>query len=116
MNTFIFSSSRITRSLVYNIEYVLNINIDKPILLISGKEDPVGDMSESVKKLYAFYTDTVGVNSVDLILYDGVRHEYFNDTSREKAFEKVQRSMAKFGSDSLERFNAMWSFFTFRSF
>ena len=35
---------------------------------------------------------------------------------KEKAFEKVQRSMAKFGSDSLERFNVLWSFFTFRSF
>lgn len=74
---------------LYKRKNYLNINIDKPILLISGKEDPVGDMSESVKKLYAFYTDTVGVNSVDLILYDGVRHEYFNDTSRENAFEKV---------------------------
>ena len=35
---------------------------------------------------------------------------------KEKSFEAVQRSMAKFGADSLARFNAMWAFFTFRSF
>ena len=30
---------------------------------------------------------------------------------KEKSFEKVQRSMAKFGEESLARFNAMWAFF-----
>ena len=33
---------------------------------------------------------------------------------KEKSFEAVQRSMAKFGSASLERFNAMWDFFDFK--
>lgn len=33
----------------------------------------------------------------------------------EKDFAAVQRSMAKFGSASLERFNALWDFFSFRS-
>lgn len=34
---------------------------------------------------------------------------------KEKSFDAVQRSMAKFGAASLERFNALWAFFTFRS-
>jgi uncharacterized protein len=32
----------------------------------------------------------------------------------EKNFSAVQRSMAKFGTESSERFNQMWEFFTFR--
>ena len=33
----------------------------------------------------------------------------------EKKFEAVRRSMAKFGTESLERFDRMWDFFSFRS-
>ena len=61
------------------------IDLNKPILLISGKDDPVGEYGKSVDKLYEFYAENVGVKSVKKILYDGVRHEYLNDISREKA-------------------------------
>jgi uncharacterized protein len=33
----------------------------------------------------------------------------------EKTFEAVRRSMAKFGQESLDRFEKMWDFFSFRS-
>ncbi len=33
MNIFVFSSSRITRAVVFNIEYVLNVSIDNIIVL-----------------------------------------------------------------------------------
>ncbi|MBQ7374037.1 MAG: alpha/beta hydrolase [Clostridia bacterium] len=66
-----------------------NVPTDKPILLIAGRQDPVGDMGVSVKKLEKFYLETVGVKSLETVLYDGVRHEYFNDTSRDASFEKV---------------------------
>ena len=33
----------------------------------------------------------------------------------EKSFEKVRRSMAKFGDASLARFDNLWAFFNFRS-
>ncbi len=74
---------------LYKKKNYLKINTDKPLLLISGGQDPVGDMGESVKKLYAFYADTVGVKAIDCVLYDGVRHEYFNDTSKQRAFDEV---------------------------
>ena len=74
---------------LYKKKNYLNIDTNKPLLLISGSQDPVGDMGESVKKLYSFYTETVGVKEIECVLYDGVRHEYFNDTSKQKAFEKV---------------------------
>ena len=66
-----------------------NINKKTPLLLISGMDDPVGEMGKSVDDLYNFYTQTVGVEKVEKVLFEGVRHEYFNDTSKGEAFEKI---------------------------
>lgn len=74
---------------LYKKKNYTQIDVNKPLLLISGKEDPVGDMGESVLKLKEFYIKTVGVKRVETVMYDGVRHEYFNDTSRADAFAKV---------------------------
>ena len=35
-------------------------------------------------------------------------------TMEEKKFEAVRRSMAKFGTESRDRFDSMWAYFTFR--
>ena len=53
-----------------------------PILLVSGKDDPVGDMGKGVTKAYKAFCD-VGVQDVSMILYDGCRHEILNDSCRE---------------------------------
>ena len=74
---------------LYKKKSIEKIDVDKPILLISGRDDPVGEFGTSVKKLYRFYADKVGVKAVEMVLYDGVRHEYLNDTSRIKAREKI---------------------------
>ena len=54
-----------------------------PILLVSGKQDPVGDMGKGVAKAYRAFCDA-GVQDVSMILYDGCRHEILNDTCREE--------------------------------
>lgn len=54
-----------------------------PVLLISGASDPVGEMGKGVAKMEKLYT-SLGI-SAEKILYDGVRHEYLNDTSRASA-------------------------------
>ena len=74
---------------LYKKKNYVKIDTNKPLLLISGSNDPVGNMGKSVKDLYNFYADTVGVKEVDCVLYEGVRHEYFNDTSKQKAFDAV---------------------------
>ncbi|MBR2968330.1 MAG: alpha/beta hydrolase [Clostridia bacterium] len=63
------------------------LNKDLPLLLIAGKDDPVSEKCKGVDKLEAMYLK-LGV-SVEKVTYDGVRHEYLNDTSREQAFEKI---------------------------
>ena len=69
------------------------IDVNKPILLLSGKDDPVGDYGKSVEKLYDFYVNNVGVKTIKKVFYDGVRHEYLNDISREKAKKAAGREI-----------------------
>lgn len=63
---------------MYKRKLVSNINKTKPILLLCGNKDPVGDMSKSVIKLYDFYKQ-LGLN-VHLKIYPNARHEIFNET------------------------------------
>lgn len=60
------------------------IDKNKPILIMSGDEDPVGSYGKSVKKLFETYKAT-GIKDVTLKLFEGVRHEYLNDISRSEA-------------------------------
>ena len=75
---------------LYKEENYRRIDTTKPILLIAGGEDPVGEKGKSVERLYEFYTQVVGMESVEKVIFDGVRHEYFNDTSKEQAFLAVE--------------------------
>lgn len=68
-------------------------NIEKmpntlPVLFISGSEDQVGDCSKGVKKVFDEYK-SLGMEDVDCILYEGLRHEILNEPSREKVFSDV---------------------------
>lgn len=65
------------------------IDVNKPILIISGKDDPVGSYGKAVEKLYSFYKDKVKVKDVEKIIYDNVRHEYLNDISKEQARKDI---------------------------
>ena len=60
---------------------------DFPVLLIAGDQDPVGEMGKGVLKLEKFYKKQNA--KVETVIYSGVRHEYLNDTSREKAIQKM---------------------------
>ena len=70
---------------IYKKKAYEKIEKSKPVFIISGAEDPVGDYGKLTGKLYDFYVDKVQMESVELKLYDGVRHEYLNDVSREAA-------------------------------
>ena len=66
------------------------IDKNKPILLISGSEDPVGEHSKGVKKVYA-NLKADGAN-VQLRLFDGYRHEILND----HCYDAVAADIVKF--------------------
>lgn len=64
---------------LYTRKYIKNLNNDLPILLISGKDDPVGNMGKGVKKLFNFYKNKAKVKHVSLILFPNSRHEFLNE-------------------------------------
>lgn len=79
---------------LYTNNYKDSLRKDLPLLLAAGKNDPVGDMGKGMKKLYEFYTKEAQMNKVDLLLFDGYRHEFLG----------VEKG-------KLERFNDILNFF-----
>jgi len=59
---------------------------DLPLMIISGENDPVGDMGKGVRKVYKLYTGA-GIVDVTLKLIPGARHELLNETNRKEIFE-----------------------------
>ena len=60
---------------------------DMPTLVVSGAEDPVGGFGKGVRYVY----DNLKKNGarVDLKLYDGARHELFNEINRDEVFKDL---------------------------
>lgn len=52
-----------------------------PLLLISGKDDPVGSMGKGVQQTYDAFRAS-GIEDVTLQLYDGLRHEILNEAAQ----------------------------------
>ena len=59
------------------------VDTEKPILLIAGSDDPVGNYGKGVKEVYDRLVAT-GHKNVSLKLYDGARHEILNETNRDE--------------------------------
>lgn len=57
-----------------------HIDVTKPLLIIAGSQDPVGNYGKGVNKLEKFYVKKVGVKSVTKHLYQDARHEILNES------------------------------------
>ncbi|MBQ6262918.1 MAG: alpha/beta fold hydrolase [Clostridia bacterium] len=64
-----------------------SLNKSKPVLLISGSEDPVGDYGKGVGKVNEMLKDA-GV-PVTYKLYEGARHEILNDISMDEVNKDI---------------------------
>ena len=85
-----------------NIEHVPK---DIPILMASGREDPVGNYGKAVEKVYHRYQDA-GIADITLKLFDNCRHELHNEINREKVYEMIgswleSRSVCRCPADQL---------------
>ena len=54
-----------------------------PVLFLSGGEDPLGERGAGVHKVAGQHRDA-GLTNVTVRLYEGARHELFNETNREQ--------------------------------
>lgn len=64
---------------LYTKDYIAGLPKELPVLLASGKDDPVGDMGKGVQKLYDFYTQKAGMKNVEIKLFEHSRHEFLNE-------------------------------------
>lgn len=71
-----------------------------PLLLVSGEEDPVGDLGKGVRKSYKLYKD-IGIKNVKIKLYPGDRHEILNECDRDQV-EKDIINWLEFNRDRLD--------------
>ena len=67
-------------------ENIQKINKNIPILLIAGEKDPVGNFGLGVKWLYELYRN-IGINDVEIKLYEEGRHELLKDKCRYDAID-----------------------------
>ncbi|MFP3467392.1 alpha/beta fold hydrolase [Leifsonia sp. SIMBA_070] len=58
---------------------------DLPVLIQVGSDDPVGG-PESARRLERAYRTRSGLTDVTTIVYEGARHEIFNETNRAEVF------------------------------
>lgn len=66
-----------------------SLDREKPVLLVAGGEDPVGEYGKGVTKVYENLR-AQGAN-VRMKLYDGCRHEILNDTCAEEVTADILR-------------------------
>ncbi len=66
-------------------ENVNRIPWQLPVLIISGAEDPVGDLGEGVRKTADMFSKA-GIPDLTCILQSGDRHEILNELDKEKVF------------------------------
>lgn len=59
-----------------------------PTLIMSGEEDPVGDYGKGVRFVYG-KLNGAGVSNLSMKLYEGARHELFNETNRAEVFRDI---------------------------
>lgn len=69
-------------------EWFAGINKQKPILLVAGSKDPVGEHGKGVKTVYE-KLKAQGAN-VEIILYEGYRHEILNDFCRDQVIADIK--------------------------
>lgn len=75
---------------LYTPAYIAGLKKDLPLLLVSGAQDPVGNMGAGVRKLRDFYVDRAGMKNVSVVLFENCRHEFLNEREdREKKWGAV---------------------------
>ena len=68
-----------------NPDNVKRIPAKLPIFIVSGKDDPVGDMGDGVMKVYRMFEDG-GSLDITYQIYENDRHEILNETDKETVF------------------------------
>lgn len=82
---------------VCSLEWALRMNRELPVLLLSGKNDPVGNYGKGVKQVCS-WLNQAGCTNVEMKLFDEGRHELLND----QCYYEVYRYILKWLNNVLE--------------
>lgn len=81
---------------IYSAKLLQNVDLDVPILVTSGSNDPVGGKNASlVSKLENMYRN-LGVEMVEYKVWEDARHEILNETNKKEVFEYIASFIAEF--------------------
>lgn len=69
-------------------ELLAKINPNLPIYIQGGKMDPVSDMGKGLYSLKQQY-DVLGIKRVKLDVYEGARHEIFNELNKDEVYHNT---------------------------
>ena len=67
---------------------IQNTPKDIPVHFLAGSNDPVGDFSKGVKKVYQAY-EKAGMNNLSIKFYEDGRHEMLNETNRKEVYKDI---------------------------
>lgn len=73
---------------LYKREFLKKIRKDMNVLLIAGREDPVGAKGKGVLKLAKMYRH-LGLENVQCHIYDGMRHEILNEEGKDQVYNDI---------------------------
>ena len=71
---------------------IRRMNMNIPILFVSGDHDPVGQMGTGVVKAYDKFKEA-GVRDLSIKLYEGDRHEILNELDRATVYDDLYKWM-----------------------
>ena len=64
------------------------VDINTPILLLSGEKDPVGDFGKGIDLVYNMFKK-VGVQDVEKKMYEGMRHDILREDNKEDVYKDI---------------------------
>lgn len=70
------------------IENIEKIPKKLPVFLVSGEDDPVGNLGKGVKKVYDQY-EAAGIQDLTCKLYKNDRHEILNETDKDVVYKDI---------------------------
>ena len=79
---------------LYKKKFLEKINKELPILVIAGKDDPVGAYGKGPTALVNLY-HKLGVKKAELKLYDHMRHEILNEDDKLKVYNDILEFLKK---------------------
>ena len=85
-------------------ENIAKIPKTLPLFLVSGKDDPVGNLGEGVQYVYKKYQEA-GILDTSCKLYENDRHEILNETDKETVYRDIAFGPTNMGlsKDEIDR-------------